>query len=177
MGRFAKFDWRAAAMSDEEIAPAADQGFRIIIPCGLAKTDGPTIARYLYTGPYFRACLDYALAIAEARSVLILSAKHGLIELGTYLEPYDITFDASGAISKAEIARQAKSRGIQHLPTLILGGEKYCARASYAFPNSICLTDHMGEHRSGIGRQLSWLKKQKGAMPVAFKEILPGQAA
>lgn len=62
-----------------------------VVPCGAAKLDGPAPARELYVGAHFR----FALAAVEAAAardgarVMILSARHGLVDLDDELAPYD----------------------------------------------------------------------------------------
>ena len=59
-----------------------------IIACSASKLDKAAPARDLYTGALFKA----SLAVAEALSdrVVILSAKHGVLELDAVVEPYDV---------------------------------------------------------------------------------------
>lgn len=61
----------------------------IIVGCGKAKGPHRAPARELYTGSLFRAARAYAEA--SGHPWLILSARHGLVEPATVLEPYDHT--------------------------------------------------------------------------------------
>jgi hypothetical protein len=95
-------------------------GITYVIPCGGAKTDRPAPARDLYLGQHFRHALTnvqrmIALDEAEGRGparLLILSARHGLIEPDTVLAPYDQRMDAPGAIGVPELTAQAQALGI-----------------------------------------------------------------
>lgn len=60
-----------------------------IIACSASKLDKAAPARDLYTGALFKA----SLAVAEdmADRVVILSAKHGVLELDAVVEPYDVS--------------------------------------------------------------------------------------
>lgn len=71
-----------------------------IIPCGAAKLDTPAAAADLYTSSTFKMALQAALAQVDGDrdSVLILSALHGLIDLDTIIEPYDVKMGDDGAI-------------------------------------------------------------------------------
>lgn len=58
-----------------------------ILACSASKAATALPARELYTGALFRQSL--ALAELQADRVLILSAKHGVVEASQVLEPYD----------------------------------------------------------------------------------------
>src|SRR5258708_6437878 len=85
-----------------------------IIPCGATKLDRPAPARDLYTGPMFRHTLAAAQAETDAIGgrVLVLSARHGLIDLDTVLEPYDQKMGQPGSVTPDTIAAQATALGI-----------------------------------------------------------------
>lgn len=95
-------------------------GVTYVIPCGGAKLDHPAPAHRLYVGSMFRhtwdhatrcAALDVAAGYGPAR-VLILSAKHGLIDPAQILEPYDLRIDQPGSIPAATVTAQALALGI-----------------------------------------------------------------
>jgi len=75
-----------------------------VIPCGGAKLDNLAPARELYTGSMFKDALRTAELIGNR--VLILSAKHGLVELDDVLDPYDVKMGDTGSISAREVAAQ-----------------------------------------------------------------------
>lgn len=87
-----------------------------VIPCGAEKRAHPAAARDLYVGQMFTNTLRAALATAALDEppsrVLILSARHGLIDLDTVVEPYDQRIDAPGAIAAHTVAEQAAAFGI-----------------------------------------------------------------
>jgi len=85
-----------------------------VIPCGAGKLDRPAPARDLYTGAMFKHTLATALAEAGATDgrVLILSARYGLVELGTVLAPYEQRMGQPGAITPVALAAQALAYGI-----------------------------------------------------------------
>lgn len=67
----------------------------IVIGCGASKLDTElsVAAKLLYTGPLFKARLEYAQDEAPFHNskIFILSALHGLVELEDPLKPYDFT--------------------------------------------------------------------------------------
>lgn len=69
-----------------------------VIPCSGAKLGHAAPARELYTGSMFRYALGKTSQAAELTGgrVLILSARYGLVELDTVLEPYDVTLKRTG---------------------------------------------------------------------------------
>jgi hypothetical protein len=92
------------------------QGITYVIPCGGQKLDRPAKARDLYTGSMFvhtLAAVEAEVAqLGEPARVLILSAKHGLVELDTVLAPYEQRMDKPGSITAAEVTAQAQALGI-----------------------------------------------------------------
>lgn len=92
-----------------------------VVPCGAGKATLPAPARDLYTGSMFRhvfanaercARLDEEYGRGPAR-VLILSAKHGLIEPDAVVAPYDLKMGGPGSVTAATIAYQAHELGIR----------------------------------------------------------------
>ena len=61
----------------------------VVVGCGAAKRDGPTVAKDLYTSTYFQKKREFA----EQRGDFwqILSAEHGLISPELEVAPYDTT--------------------------------------------------------------------------------------
>lgn len=62
----------------------------VLISCGSSKLNKKAQAQHLYTGNVFRMTLQYAKAL-NPDEIFIVSAKYGLVELTTELEPYDLT--------------------------------------------------------------------------------------
>jgi hypothetical protein len=63
-----------------------------LIACGKRKRDSRTKARDLYQGELFRKSMAYAQSLKHD-AIYILSAKHGLLELDTEIDPYDQTLN------------------------------------------------------------------------------------
>lgn len=77
-----------------------------IITCGSAKLPHHAQARHLYTGSYFRAQLEWALATTPPSRIRILSAKHGILKLTDTIEPYDLRMGEPGSVTADQIAHQ-----------------------------------------------------------------------
>jgi hypothetical protein len=96
-----------------------------VIPCGARKREGVHPAADLYVGPYFRAALRWAQTSGADR-ILILSAKHGLLELDTEVESYDLKFGDPGAITVEQVRQQSYLRLAKHIrPVACVGGAAY----------------------------------------------------
>lgn len=95
-------------------------GITYVIPCGAGKIDVPAPARDLYTGSMFRHTLENALRAVDLDAaaglgdgrVLILSAKYGLVDLDTVLEPYDLRMGDKGSVTAETLTAQALALGI-----------------------------------------------------------------
>lgn len=68
-----------------------------LVACSAQKASKPTAARDLYTSPLFRAARAYAEATCARW--YILSAKYGLLEPLTLVDPYDQMLTAARASS------------------------------------------------------------------------------
>ncbi|HET6311145.1 MAG TPA: hypothetical protein VFH00_09110 [Candidatus Nitrosotalea sp.] len=65
-----------------------------LVGCVKSKLDKPISARDLYTSPLFRGRRKYVERTCDRW--FVLSAKHGLVDPDTVLEPYDQTLKNSG---------------------------------------------------------------------------------
>lgn len=85
----------------------------MVVPCGAKKLAHAAPARELYCSGHFRMILAAAEAEAEAcgGEVVILSAKHGLVDLDAVVEPYDLRMGAEGSVGPLTISAQAIVRG------------------------------------------------------------------
>ena len=79
-----------------------------VVPCGAAKLDHAAPAAELYIGAQFRYVLNAALELADANRnrVRILSALHGLLELDTVVEPYDMKMDHAASVASWTVRKQ-----------------------------------------------------------------------
>lgn len=146
--------------------------FVVVIPCSKVKGTKKTLAMNLYTGRYYGSCLRYArsLVATPATSILILSAKYGLVRLHQEIEPYDLEMRAPEAVMAPAVRQRAVALGLHEMPALILGGSHYTMRASYAFPRNICLSSCLVDR--GIGAQMQWMERNHGRPPAQFRSLL-----
>lgn len=101
-------DGRAAIVS-RVLAFAGDPGPLVVVPCGAQKQDRAVPAGQLYTGGYHRLTMAAASALGPRR-VLILSGRHGLVDPGDWLEPYDqrlADIDTDRLVDQALLAGEA----------------------------------------------------------------------
>lgn len=69
-----------------------------LVACTKTKSSRPGPAATLYVSALFRKSL--LAALDRAKSVRILSAKHGLVELGAQIEPYEMTLKSMPAAER-----------------------------------------------------------------------------
>lgn len=135
----------------------------VLVGCGARKSSAPALAGQLYTGRYFRACLQTALVIAPRGQVLMLSARHGLLGLGDGpIAPYELQLGQPGAITAEAVAGQARARGIASAAVVALCGRRYAELAAQVWAE--VATPLAG---LGIGQQRHVLALMRGQQPLA----------
>jgi hypothetical protein len=128
-----------------------------LVACVAAKLDHAAEARELYISPWFRKARAYVEHTGSPW--LILSAKHGLIDPGTVIEPYDATLGAMDAPARYlwgarvldELARVVDVAA----PLIVLAGRSY---RDPLWP-SIAARATAPMEGLGIGEQLAWLSR------------------
>lgn len=145
----------------------------IIVGCGKTKLAKPAAARDLYTGILFRAARAYAETFGD--HWCIASAKHGLVDPDTILEPYDLAmadldkdrvqqwggWAQCGLIKAFQGMGVAVERGqwVDSPAVVILAGKDYVEPlVRWTF-----LRGHPVElplAGLGIGKRIAWLKRQ-----------------
>ena len=67
----------------------------ILIACGKDKKKEASKAKDLYQGSYFKKTLEYTYILSKQykADIYILSAKYGLLELNTIINPYNFTLN------------------------------------------------------------------------------------
>jgi hypothetical protein len=101
----------------------------IVIPCAADKLADPAPAVELYDSPNFRHMLGAACAEATdnervmgvSTKVMILSAKHGLVELGTIVDPYNTKMGDADQVSHDEIVDQLVTLAPQAIISMLPG--------------------------------------------------------
>lgn len=147
---------RAAKVAELDAPPVVEEpaGPLVVIPCGGAKATVPSFAGELYVGSYHRAARAAAERVG-ARRILILSALHGLLELDTFVEPYELRMGAPGSVDAATVRRQALELGEADAgDVVLLLPASYAAAAADAWPAATSVL--AGE--PGIGYQLRALR-------------------
>ena len=132
-----------------------------LVSCVSLKCPVPARARDLYTSPWFRK----ARACVEAMGCpwYILSAKYGLVDPNSTIDPYNQTLK-----SMPVNRRRAWARGvIEHLAPRLAGVNSVAFLAGTAYREFLepelrrrGLTIYVPMEGLGIGRQLSWLADQ-----------------
>jgi hypothetical protein len=125
----------------------------VIISCGKQKLARPAPARELYIGAYFKTLLGYALSIAAAEDVFILSAKYGLVRIEKRLKPYDLKMGEAGSIELRTLKRQAKRLGIASHGVIALGGKLYIGMIRKVWES----VEAPLEGKGGLFQQRAWL--------------------
>ncbi|MER5889668.1 DUF6884 domain-containing protein [Streptomyces sp. NPDC001941] len=110
----------------------------------------------MYCGSYHAALRRAADALAAQDStatVLVLSARHGLVALDEVIAPYDLRMGDEGSVTGEKLRRQASDLGVLHSDVTVLGPRKYVEAARGVWPR---LTDVLAGAQ-GIGEQLAKL--------------------
>ncbi len=106
--------------------PFARPAALCLVSCGAAKRPVASRAADLYVSPLFKAARAYAERHAE--KWLILSAKHGLLDPESVIEPYDVSLDALSPAERRRWAEDIVEAVLRQVPqgsivTLLAGGE------------------------------------------------------
>lgn len=137
----------------------------VVIACGKDKLSRPAPAGELYVGSQHtlaRRAAD-ALASSMAGRVLILSAKHGLLDLDEVVEPYDQRVGQPGAVTGATVASQLRARDARHVVALTPRGYSDLLRAS----RRIRLEDRLAGTRGMLEQRAVLARICRDALTVA----------
>lgn len=127
----------------------------VIIPCGSKKLKTAAKAKDIYTGGYFKACLNFAKSIAPEADIRILSGKHGLLPLDKVIEPYEMRLGQRGSIQFADIKNQAVAQNLLNESNVIVAaGKDYAGIALALWPHANWVLRGAG----GMGKQIQKLK-------------------
>ena len=132
-----------------------------LVSCVSLKRAIPARAKDLYTSPWFRkarACVE-----AVGCPWYILSAKYGLVEPNSTIDPYNRTLKTMPVNG-----RRAWANGvIEHLAPRLAGVNSVAFLAGWAYREFLepelrrrGLTIYVPMEGLGIGQQLSWLTDQ-----------------
>ena len=130
----------------------------VLISCVSKKLNYRAKAGELYTSPLFKMGLSYACSLNPDK-IYILSAKYGLLDLETEIEPYEVTLNK---MPDREIRKWAekvvedlkKTANLKSDEFIFLAGDRYrkyiaAHLAKYSVPMK----------GLGIGKQLKFLKE------------------
>ena len=131
----------------------------ILISCVSKKLNYGAKAKDLYISPLFKYSLAYARKL-NPNMIYILSAKHGLVDLNEYIEPYNETLNEKRTHEVKEWAKKVvnqmnKKHDLDKDKFIFLAGNKY---RKYILP-------HLKNYEIpldglGIGKQLAFLKNE-----------------
>lgn len=134
--------------------------FVVVIPCGFKKSKATTKAKHLYTGPYFKANLTWALSVTTPENVFILSALHGLIGLEHEVKPYNLKMGQPGSVSPTKLRQQGCILGFTDKQIIALGGKEYLKALSHG---GFKFTAPVGT--LPLGKTMQLLKTNRGVLP------------
>lgn len=102
----------------------------VIIPCGATKRDSACHAGDMYIGAMHRLARRAADVLASAdpgahADIVILSAKHGLLNPMTIIDPYEQQLGKPGAVTPDTVARQAADWGMHDRQVITLLPKRY----------------------------------------------------
>lgn len=123
----------------------------VLIPCSAAKLSRPAPAAELYQGSYHKACRATAeFLTADGGTVLVISAKYGLVRLDWVLAPYEMTFRDPGCANGLLMRVQARQLHLdQATDVTVLASAAYVAAARTVWPHAEAPLTGLG-----IGQQL-----------------------
>jgi len=136
---------------------AAAQAHPIVLGCVKTKRGSRLPARELYASPLWNK--RRAFAEQSGRPWLILSAKHGLLEPGTKVDPYDVTIPGLSKAARRELVELVRRQSSSLLrPDAVL---EVHAGAPYVsvLRDAGLRTEHPMRGKQ-IGQQLAWYKRR-----------------
>lgn len=102
----------------------------VIVPCGAKKRTEACTAGDMYIGAMHQLARKAAAALSD--EVLILSAKHGLLSLSAWIEPYEQRINKPGAIGTYMLRLQAEQRDLANATVIALLPRAYSAELRVA---------------------------------------------
>ncbi|MFE1076643.1 DUF6884 domain-containing protein [Streptomyces sp. NPDC058783] len=137
------------ALFDPTDARPPHTGPVVVIPCSGRKLDHAAEAGKIYTGPLHTHARRTADALTtHGGTVLVLSARHGLLPLDRVIKPYNHTWKDPGSITTEELRAQAAELGLTHADVVLLTPGAYTRRALAVWPHARTPLAHLG-----IGQQ------------------------
>ena len=135
-----------------------------LVACVKTKRAVPSPAHGLYTSPLFRKASSYARQIAD--EWYILSAKHGLLDPETVIEPYEKTVRTMPVAERKAWAREVVAQLRQVLRpgdrVVFLAGTRYRENLVDPVRQMGCRVEIPIAGLS-FGQQLQWLNEHIGS--------------
>ena len=131
----------------------------VLISCVSKKINRGAIAKDLYISPLFKYSMAYARKL-NPDYIYILSAKHGLVGLNEYIEPYNETLNEKKIHEVKEWAKKVviqinEKYDLNKDKFIFLAGSKY---RRYILPR--LKNYEIPLQGLGIGKQLAFLKNE-----------------
>lgn len=130
----------------------------VCISCVKSKRGRRSRAGELYTSPLFRLALAYAKSLRPDR-ILVLSSKHGVLDLDDEVDPYELTLNRMGkadrmAWSEKVLDQLRRRADLDKDEFVFLAGQRYRE-------NLVPHIRHASVPMEGLafGEQLAWLKR------------------
>lgn len=139
----------------------------ILVSCAATKLDRPAPAADLYTSPLFRKARSYAEA--SGHPWFVLSARHGLVEPTTVLEPYDTNLTDLKPDERTfwadQVTRALYHRGFGGWGVFeIHAGDTYARPLRHALgPIALDILEPLAG--LGIGQRLRWYAARRTGPP------------
>lgn len=133
------------------------------VSCVKTKLDEPDLAEHLYISPWF--CMAREWARRNADRWFILSAEHGLIEPGKFIDPYERSLNTMKVRERQEwsqrVIKQIDEWQLEGTWAWVLAGENYRRFIMEALEVRF---DRVSVPMEGLmmGEQLSWMKGALG---------------
>jgi hypothetical protein len=131
----------------------------VLLSCVKSKRDRPCKAAEMYTSDLFRKMMAYAQSLSP-HTIFILSAKHGLLNTDTVIDPYEQTLKRMKRAERRQwaqdiISKLQKSCNLDADTFILLAGKPYRED----------LVPHLKYHEVpmeglAFGEQLQWLGRQ-----------------
>lgn len=148
-----------------------------VLACSASKLHQPAKAKDLYVGALFVLAHQYAELVAE--SVLILSAKHGVVDADRVLEPYDLQLPKEkhrreqwGGLVSVELQRRFGIRNITDVEACRARGREVLCLAPQSYVSAIGFMygiDCWARPLKGLG-----IGQQKRRLAELVREAKPG---
>ncbi len=148
----------------------------VLISCVKLKRQTKSKVRDLYISALFKKSFAYAEHYLQPDKILVLSAKHGLLDLDTEIEPYDATLNNMSAKERKKWAEKV----IQQLQIQTdLANDQFIFLASNRYIQY--LIPRIAHYELplkglGIGKQLNLLNERLIALGIGERKPAPKSA-